>query len=521
MPILDLPLSRSMAAAGGSPGYQDAYNRILAWEATMDRRRNTPRMMRLRDSWLYYTGDILTEGDYVQPLQINYVQSTCEAHASYLWGQWEPQDRIISWTIKPRKGKGDQEKMLAISEWIDSLFVGYEDLFYSAGLNQSIFGSGILRPRWNPLYETIIPESILPEQFHCRWSAHDINDITDAILAYPIDRDEAYQQYKVRGDPSYSLAVKGYSAKYAIFWEHWTKDRHSIWIDNYCVVDEENPTMTDDTPGIIPFVHIPNVRPGGEFYGQSDIEPVLRLQDELNRKMADQGDIISYAAHPIILVQKYYGKVSNLPIGPDSIWDMGREGEAKYLDGGTPPVDINAYVDRLMAIFQDLSHMPAAAFGRSETAQASALALAMEMMPVTQRVNWKRLHWKQGVIQYVHAAARIADAYDVLPFSLEDFQKYTYIPSFAPILPKDRAAQIGENISLVSAGLRTIVRALEDMGDKDAAVEAEKIIDELTRKMKLGLLAPPKPLQMGGKNGNTPSGGSPDSGSETRDSGKG
>jgi hypothetical protein len=525
MTILDTPAA-SAISYGTGPDRNDSYHRILNWEAMMDRRRGMSRLQRYREAWQYYTGEVLSEGDYVQPLQINYVEATCEAHASYLWGQWEPQDRLVAWTVKPKSNKkGDKDDRAKIADWIDELFVGYEDLFFSSGLNQSIYGSCVLRPRWDPVTDAVIPESVLPEHFHCRWSAHDINDILDVIISYPIDREEAMNLYDVSGDPSYAAAVQGFAAKYAIYWEHWTRDKHQIWIDNKMVLDEPNPLALFDengdvlTPGHIPFVHVPNVRAGGEFYGQSDIEAVLRLQDELNRKMADEGDIINYAAHPIIQVKNYFGKVDRLPVGPDSIWDMGREGEASYLSGGKPPVDIEAYVDKLLYIFQDLSRMPAAAFGRSETAQASALALAMEMMPVTQRVGWKRLHWRQGLIQYVHMAARVAESKGILPFALKDLFRYQLIPVFAPILPKDRSAQVSENVSLVSAGLRTIARALEDMGEKDAAAEATRIIQELEQKVKMGIMG--KPLELNGKNGQKNSGGSPDTGSQVRDRDKG
>ena len=515
MPILDTPLTAPMT---GLAGRQDAYMRILSWEATMTRRRNKSRLQRYQESWFFYIGENISPGEYIQPLEINYIQATCEAHASYLWGQWEPQDRLVSWTLKSRNTKGDQADTKVMLQWIESLFNGHEDLLFASGLNQSIFGDAILRPRYDPLMEMITPESVLPEYYHARWSAHDINDIKEVIISYPIDRGDAEDQFGTRGDSTYATAVLGRAQKYAIYWELWTTECHEIWIDNVRVFEEPNFLVdTAGNPGQIPFVHIPGVRAGGEYYGQSDVEPVLLLQDELNRKMADNGDIISYAAHPIIQVRNYFGKVEKLPVGPDAIWDMGRDGEAAYLSGGTPPVDIEKYVDRLLNIFQDLSHMPAAAFGRSETAQASALALAMEMMPVTQRVGWKRLQWKQGLIAYVHMAARIAEHYDILPFARKDLLRYSIIPSFAGILPKDRSAAVQDNVSLVSAGLRTIQRALEDLGELDAATEAGKIIEELLMKVREGIM---KNQSLNGKNGDVSTGGSADGGAAARDRGK-
>ena len=512
MAILDV-IGASAAASG--TGRADAYVRLLHWEASMTHRHGASRLQRYREAFEYYTGENTDDNENAQPLEINYLRATCEAHASYLWGQWEQQGRLINFAIKPRNSKGDKEKLATIEEWVYQLFEGHEELFYAAGLNQSIYGDCILRPRWSELYERVEPESVLPEYFHARWSAHDVSDIREVVISYPISRDEAYREYGTRGDTSWATAQSGFAVNNAIYWEYWTVEAVEYWIDNVQIKVERNETAKivdgELLPGIIPFVHIPNVRSGGEFYGSSDIESVLNLQDELNRKMADAGDIIAYSAHPIVLVRKYFGKVDHLPTSPDAIWDMGREGEAEYLSGDPPPVDIAKYIDDVMAMFQDLSYMPAAAFGRSETSQASALTLAMEMMPVTQRVTWKRMFWKQGIVRYIHFAARIAEKHGVLPFSRRDLNKYLIDPSFSPILPKDRASTINENVQLVTNGLRDTKSALDDLGVRDSETATEAIFTDLKRRVDIGMQ-----VQLGGKNARGP-GGSPDMGSQARD----
>jgi hypothetical protein len=498
----------------------DAYTRLLMWEATMTMRRGQSRLMRYRRAFEYYGSENVKPDELIQPLEINYLKATCEAHASFLWGQWEQQGSLIGWALNPRIGKGDKDVMNAINQWLMGLFDGSEETLFSTGLNQSIYGDGILKPRYHPEFDAIVPESILPEYFHVRWSNHDVSEMREVVISYPIDRKDALEEFGTKGSMRWSIAATGITTQFAVYWEHWTPTTRRVWIDDQLVVDEPNPFGAQGLPGIIPFVHIPNVRSGGEFYGTSDIEAVLALQDELNKKMADAGDLIAYAAHPIVLIKKYFGKVDALPVGPDAIWDMGRDGEAEYMSGGKPPIDINVYIDRLLAIFQDLSYMPAAAFGRSETTQSSALGLAMEMMPVTQRVNWKRLHWKRALINYALYAARLAEKHGILPFPRRELQRYTFTPTFAPVLPKDRAAAVLENVSLVGAGLRTIKRALEDMGERDAARQALDILAEIEQKIELGMKLQIAGIEPGGKN-KPGSGGSPETGSAQRDATKG
>lgn len=526
MTMLTEPLAIGPMLIGGK---QDAYSRILNWESAMTMRRGQPRLLRYRRCFEYYSGENLRKDEYVQPLEVNYLRSTCEAHAGYLWGQWESQGRMVNWTVRARSGKGDKEKISMLEHWLYDLFSGYEEILYAAGMNQSVFGDCILRPRYSSTTDTIVPESILPEYFHCKWSAHDIEDMRECIVSYPIDRQEAEEEFGTQGNKAWSVSGS-YATRFAIYWEHWTPERVQIWVDNVKVKDDPNPYMYNGLPGIVPFVHVPNVRSGGEKYGTSDIEAVLALQDELNRKLGDAGDIVSYAAHPVILVKNYFGKVKDLPIGPDAVWDMGREGDASYLSGSKPPVDIESYIDRMMGIIQDLAYMPAAAFGRSITAKVSALTLAMEMMPVTQRTAWKRLHWKQGLIAYVHMAARLAAQHDLLPFPRADLAKYVFEPDFAPVLPKDQATNILANVSLVSNGLRTIRRALDDLGERDALRQADEILDEMAYKLRMQAEAQVIPgtdgggsgvhVGIGGKNQKGP-GGSPDTGAAQRDAGMG
>lgn len=506
--MTDIRNAQGLGYAGHT--HSDAYMRILSWEEHMTRRRDMSRLQRYRRAFEYYNGDNQPPGQYIQPLAINYLRVICENHAAYLWGEWDDGGSIINWALKPRSSKGDKQTMQKIEEWLYDLMSEHESILYTSGLNQSIFGDAIMLPRWDPYRELIYPESVLPEYFHARWSPHDINLLTEVVYSYPMSRHDADMEYGTRGDPAYGAQDSAYVRDFGIYWEHWTREDVAIYFDNIELDRKPNPYKISDLPGVIPYIHTPSVRAGGEFYGTGDIDNVLELQDELNRKMADAGDIISYSAHPIILVRNYFGRVADLPVGPDAIWDMGREGEAEYLSGSPPPVSIEDYINKTLEIIEDLSRMPAAAFGRSETAKASALAMAMEMMPVTSRVNWKRLHWKNSLIDYVYMAARLAEKNGALPFKRRDLNKYVISPVFAPILPRDRMALVNEQVQLVTNGLRSTRRSLEVLGENDPEYQLEEIMRDLKEKAQLGM-----DLNLGGKNARGP-GGSPESGAEAR-----
>jgi hypothetical protein len=506
---------RDFAPAGQAyvAGKFDAYSRLLAWENFVARRRNRSRMQRYLECRRYYHGDNMPSGDMQLPLAINYVRVIADLHTSFLWGQWEPQTTILTWAVKPRAGRvGDKEQIKTIQQWLNELFMGHEELLYVGGSNQSIYGDAILVPRWDDLEERVYPESVLPESFHARWSAHDINRLNEVVISYHIAREDAMAEYGTPGSTrpeDHPLGISSFQRDFALYWEWWTDAEVQIYVDSQLVRHDPNPFSTAHLPGLIPFIHIPGVRAGGEFYGTSDIEPVLELQDELNRKMADSSDIVGYSAHPIVLVRKYFGKVGDLPVGPDAVWDMGRDGEAEYLSGTKPPVDINVYIERLMQTIQDLTFLPKTAYGHTDETERSAISLAMKMLPTTNRVTWKRLLWASRLRTYAHMAARLEEIHGDLPFNRAYLIKVTLEPQFAPILPKDRAAQVVENVSLVTNGMRSTPRALEDLGEAHIDDEVEAIFKDLTRKAAL------MKLNLGGANARGP-GGSPDTGAEQR-----
>jgi len=494
-------------------GKFDAYMRLMAWENFISRRRNRSRMERYNDCRNYYYADNMPQDNMQLPLSINYTKIIANLHTAFLWGQWEPQTTIVTWAVKMRAGKkGDKEQVTAIQEWLNELFEGYEEILYAAGLNQSIYGDAILVPRWDALQERTYPESILPEYFHARWSPHDIANIPEVIVSYHIARQDAEQEFGTPGNLDefkHPAGISSYMREYAIYWEWWTEDGVEIYIDNMLVRNNPNPYASTQGAGLLPFVHIPNIRAGGDFYGMSDIESILPLQDELNRKMMDSSDITGYSAHPIVLVQKYFGKVNDLPVGPDAVWDMGRDGEASYLSGDKPPVDIAVYIAHVMQIIQDLTFLPKTAYGHTDETERSAISLAMKMLPTTNHVTWKRLLWSAGLRQYAYIAARLEEINGTLPFNRSYLKKVLLEPQFAPILPKDRAGQIVENVSLVTNGIRSTERALEDIGERHVAEEVERIFADLTKKAKL------MKLNLGGANARGP-GGSPDTGAESK-----
>lgn len=512
----------------------NALSRILHFESVMHRRMGQNRPIRYTRLYRYYTSQNLPPDNVQQPLMINYVKAIVDKHASYLWGQWTQNGKIMDWSVRPRNSADPEDATSPlILRHLDDLFAANdrETLLWEGGHNCGVYGDTIFRLRWDDTQRRVVFENLLPEWVHFRWNVTNMNEITEAIVSFPIDRADAKEQYGTAGNPAinYNIINPDYISGFGIFWEHWTPLSYRQWIDDvlireepnpYCVLDKDGKTIL--RPGIIPFVHIPNMRVGGEFFGWADAEAVLYLQDELNRRMADVGDALNNFAHPVTLLKNFKGEVDELYVGPDAVWQMGPDADAEYLQWKGSPPTLFEYIQKIQDILYDTANMPDIAFGRMVKGSSggsskgmSGIALQIALMPVIERATMKRIFWGRGLKRLAHLATFMHAMMDPasLPFNYSQYGNYDIQPVFASILPRDRLQAVNENVALSAGGLRSTERALEDLGEHSINDETEKIKKDLEFKAKLGVMAnppvPSTPSAKGGKNSDKGRGGSP------------
>lgn len=471
-----------------------AYSRILDFENAMCRRYGRSRMERYRNNYAYFAGENLPPDNVGQPLGINYAKPISEKHNHYLWGQWQEGRDIVGWQVDPL-GNTEEDRKLAQSIVDYCYGVARKNkadvLFFDTGLNASIFGDAVLRVTWDNILEQVRWESILPEFVHFRWSPSNLDEIKEVVISYPISSADALEEFGTEGHSRWRMDQKTPLdiMQFPLYWELWTPKTFDRYIDDVLVKSVPNPVLGVNLRN---FVHIANTRAGGEFYGFADCESVYALQDEINGKLADEGDTITNFAHPITIMRKYFGDVEDLPVGPDSVWDLGREGEAEYLQWkGTPPA-IREYVESIMQVIFDTASMSPVAFGRHKGTQQSAIALAVEMLPVTERARWKRALWTSGLRDLVEVSILVEAQNKKLPFTYEQFKAHRVNVLWAPMLPRDEAALVNENVALFAAHVRSLQNVLVAMGEPDPGSEEARIWADLKKMVELGMkIAPP------------------------------
>lgn len=506
-----------------------ALGRILHFEALMRRRLGEVRPQRYVRLHNYYSNQNLPPDNVDQPLMVNRFKPIVDKHTSYLWGQYK--DHLVDWRVTYRmKDDLDDEALDEVTRYgrqIKRMLQHIleqshgDTVLWQCSKNSSLYGDGILEVRYDERERRIVIESVLPEYYHCMWDIGDMDRLHEVIIAYPIDRITAFEQYGTAGNDQfigYQAVNPNYIPGIGILWKRWSHTSMQVWIDDVNVLDAPNPYMPMDSegnlfPGVIPFIHIANGRAGSEYWGYSDGENMLFLSDELNRRLADAGDTVNTHAHPIITLKNFSGDQNDLPVGPDAIWDLGKDGEAARLEGKGPPPEVMAYIEAVKTEIHETSSMPEAAYGtrKGGTSHSSGLALAMAMMPVVERAKEKRIVWRQKLkelVKIIFYILSIRDPQLLASFGLDYRQilLYDIEPVFADVLPKDELQVVNENVATYVNGLRSLERSLESLGEDDIQTEMTRIQKDMLFKAALGAQVP-GPGQTAGKNSEQGQGG--------------
>jgi SPP1 Gp6-like portal protein len=478
------------------PLEQDHYRRILKWEQAQTRRLGRARLQRYWEARRYYYGENDEPDNVNQPLGIHYVPVIHQKHTHYLFGEWEKD--IVNWNVSPWDGDIAHEKDVEIAEKIQRAIYRltrrsrFNSILYKGAMNGSIYGDSVFKVAWNPYHQRTNVESILPEYFHAIWHPLDATQTLEACVAFNMDRATAHSMYKTAGTKGFLPTGSGLNPELATVWEYWSPTETVVAVDSDIILKQDNLYMNannpqDIQPGMLPYIHIANLAIDGEYWGFGDAESALKLADELNYRMADIGDIINYHAHPITILKGFYGKVNDLPVAADAVWDMGREGEASYLEWGGPPPQMLEYLDMLLRVLLETSNLTPVAFGNITSSQASSAALNIQMLPITEVVRRKRAVWGPQLVDMIIKLLTHEDAVlkskgsslkRVYDFELTDLERFEIQVKWAPILPRDRLAVVNEQVALLSNHAKSIMQSLLDMDVDDPAEERDRIMKD-------------------------------------------
>jgi hypothetical protein len=202
-----------------------------------------------------------------------------------------------------------------------------------------------------------------------------------------------------------------------------------------------NDELIDSRPnplGVIPVVHIPNVRISGSPWGLSDCNDITNINRAYNETATDISDIVNYHAAPVTVI--IGAKASQLEKGANKVWGgLPKDARVENLEGGAQ--GLKGAMDFLAMLKKSMHEMigiPETALGQAQPiSNTSGVALSIQFQPLMNRYH-------QKIIQYAHGLERVNE-YVLRTLAIKEPETFTWDPNKNVALKKGQVAQLDPN----------------------------------------------------------------------------
>ena len=262
-----------------------------------------------------------------------------------------------------------------------------------------------------------------------------------------------------------------------------------------------NDELIDSRPnplGVIPVIHIPNVRISGSPWGLSDCNDIININRTYNETATDIADIVNYHAAPVTVI--IGAKASQLEKGANKVWGgLPKDARVENLEGGSQGLKgAMEFLAMLKKSMHEMIGVPETALGQAQPiSNTSGVALSIQFQPLMNRYH-------QKIIQYAHGLERVNELI-LLSLAVKEPETFIWDPTtdvklkkgqldrldpndpltyrsyvhFPQPLPLDKLIALNEIQSLLSLGLESKEGALRTLGEEFPAEKLNEIRQEL------------------------------------------
>lgn len=175
--------------------------------------------------------------------------------------------------------------------------------------------------------------------------------------------------------------------------------------------------------GRLPVVHIQNFAQPFFYEGLSDVETLIPLQDELNTRLSDRANRVTFQSFKMYLGKGIEG-FTDRPVGPGQMWATDNPDAAIHEFGGdahTPSEDQHIReIREAMDKASGVSPLAAGVVGGKTGNLSSENAVRIVLLGLLARIEKKRLTYGNGIEQLCELIMHAADVTGVLPNRPED-----------------------------------------------------------------------------------------------------
>ena len=226
--------------------------------------------------------------------------------------------------------------------------------------------------------------------------------------------------------------------------------------DGHLVDEGANPL------GRLPVVHVQNFANPMHYEGASDVEPLLPLQDELNTRLSDRANRVTFQSFKMYLgtgIEAFEDR----PVAPGRMWSTDNpDASIQAFGGDADSPSETAHIAEVREALDKTSGITPLAAGllRDRVGNlTSAAALKVVLMGTLARLARKRIAYGAGLVEANRLILEALDAFGILKTAPEDRATRLHWPDPVP-----------ENLAQ---------RLAEAKDKRDLGVPAETVLREL------------------------------------------
>ena len=423
------------------------------------KKRDSKRLAKYKLYLAFYAGAQYTgiaRGTKLRRLTVNYTRTFVRKISSYIM-------KGFAITVEPNGDSEEHRRLAAAAEdaWYEiAQNNGLTRIDMATEIDCATLGDAGYRVGWDAALKRVAITAIDVGSVYV-WP-HPTDPLQFTRLAY---------RYELTAE-QLAVAFSGlYTGKTStIVTEDWTDDGLNIWID-----DENTPAIVLPNPyGFVPFVVYPNEQVPKEFWGESDIEPLMEMARELNNEYSRLSNLMELSGNPIAVLAGV-DDASGVETFPGAIWTLPEDAKATVLDmlsSGAATAHL-AYLEDVRRVMHDISEIPRTAFGGDTSRQLSGVALEVELEPLLQKAGRKRAIRGDAYRNRALMAFRISDQF--ADTTLADSGRITI--SWDALTPRDRTREIQDELALTGNAqpLSSRHSAMARLGVPDPDAEIARI----------------------------------------------
>lgn len=399
-------------------------------------------------------------------LVLNYARVVADKGVAYLMG------RGVGFSVAPareasardRRRAAEAEQLLYDVGWQNDV----EGVDLQVAQNASVLGDGVYKVLWEPSSGRIRILSVDPRTFFATWAGDDASTLRRVEVAYSLGAEDLAQGgYGLSAGEADALCGSDGVAEVV---ERWSPHELSVIVARTVTRHGPNPY------GFIPFVHVPNLPLANEPWGQSDLVDVIPINREIDERVSDQADVIRFHADPPIVFRGVTDH-ADLAVGPGTVWDIPSDADVKLLEWQGQAVAVGEHIERLYRTLYEVTETPRAAFGDSGR-MLSGVALETELRPIMQRTLRKRAWWTRALRRRSGMVLELARQFGVgraAGSAVRSVDEHRVRVLWPPMLPKDDAGEVQNQVRLVAAGLRSHRTAMDALGTESPEEELARV----------------------------------------------